>query len=153
VTPKRTRYSLGKVIAGIFICLLFVGGGVFIIHQNKDKTGAKPVVHLSASPSRTGKQENFSYLERAINSNTVVGQRQALALEIRQGLTRPMFPPRVKGNRTTVKVETNTFTIDSDNTSSATVEATLSNELGTYELRLVREQGKWLIVYTTKVKK
>lgn len=153
-SSKRPRAKWQRVIRTSFVvaALVAISGAVYVQTQ-----GHAPKHHVATTDPQGTTQtaaistQNIRFLEQAINSGTVDGQRSALVPELRASLTSPMFPTYVNGVRTNLKIDAPSFQPDTDNPSVATVHATLSNNQGEYTLRLIREQHTWLIVYTTEV--
>lgn len=152
MSPQKRRRRGRVVGAALLLAVACVAALMYIKGHHRD-AAASPTPHTTANhaPAAISTQD-ITYLEQALDSGTVSGQRKALATSLQSSLTEPMFPATIKGKRTTVSIDARSFKSDLDDSNVASVHATISNGQGSYVLRLIREQGKWLLTYTTEVK-
>ena len=134
------------VILVSLVVVLLAAGLLFWLHIHTNHAAPAPQTPTpsisSAAYRAVMPAANVALLEQALSSPDITKQANALALELRTAFLaqgQSLVPPGVS-----VKLEPNTFLVSKD---IGQIEAVTSHNQ-TYLLRLVLENGMWLIVDT-----
>jgi hypothetical protein len=142
--------SLKRAVLLAITLLVVVGAGGLIawwqISSAAPRTGPVPTATVTPKPTVMA-EANVQLLERDINSPDLTQQSLALVSELRDGFIADGQPMLPKGVSVTIKPDT--LLID-EGGETAWIEATTSDD-HTFKLRLVLEDGTWLILYTEEV--